>query len=80
MFAGESVPDDFEPIEPNLWLSKRDAENIEAMREHSVRLPNYGAVITLLWVEGGTPSSDTGGLLDELDPDGFTLDRKRWPR
>ncbi len=80
LFAGESVPDDFEPIEPNLWLSKRDAENVEAMREHSVRLPNYDAVITLLWVEGGTPSSDTGGLLDELDPDGFTLDRKRWPR
>jgi Zn-dependent peptidase ImmA (M78 family) len=80
LFAGEAVPDDFEPIDPSLWLDRRDADKVQSLREHSVLLPNYSAVLTLLLIEHGAPAEEAEELLEVLDPDAFTLDRKRWPR
>ena len=80
LFAGKTAPDDFEPVDPNIWLDRRDAAKVETLREHSIKLANYSAVLTFLWVEGGTPAGKANDLLEELDPDAFTLDRKRWPR
>ena len=51
--------------------------------EHSVSLPNYAAVLTLLWVVKTKRSAEEEyeePYLEELDPEGFTLKRKRWPR
>ena len=80
LFAGKTAPDDFEPVDPNIWLDRRDAAKVETLREHSIKLANYSAVLTFLWVEGGPPAGKANDLLEELDPDAFTLDRKRWPR
>lgn len=80
LFAGEVVPDDFEPIDPSLWLDRRDADKVQSLREHSILLANYSAVLTLLLVEGGAPAGEPEELLKELDPDSFTLDRERWSR
>jgi hypothetical protein len=49
--------------------------------EHSIRLPNYNAVLTLLWFQlrdGGFDEDPPN--LEDLDPEDFTLRRKRWPR
>jgi hypothetical protein len=49
--------------------------------EHSIRLPNYDAVLTLLWFQlRDSDDEDDPSNLEELDPEDFTLKRKRWPR
>ena len=83
LFAGEAGGTDFEPVDPNLWVSRRDAEKVDMLLEHSVSLPNYAAVLTLLWVVKTKRSAEEEyeePYLEELDPEGFTLKRKGWPR
>ena len=29
LFAGKTAPDDFEPVDPNIWLDRRDAAKVE---------------------------------------------------
>ncbi len=45
-------------------------------------MPNYNACLTLLWARRDLENRPTEAdeLLSELDPEGFTLNRKRWPR
>jgi len=82
LFEGGRVPDDFAEIPPEAWLDRRDAARVARALEHSLRLPNYDAVLTLLWFQlrdfGG--EEDDPPNLEELDPEDFTLRRKRWPR
>ena len=65
------------------WLDRQAAENVDTLLEHSISLPNYNAVLTLLWaykVETMPTRHDEEVLLDDLDPEDFTLNRRRWPR
>ena len=83
LFASGASGNDFERVDPILWLSRRDAEKVDMLLEHSVSLPNYEAVLTLLWVvktRGSTEEYYEEPYLEDLDPEGFTLKRKRWPR
>jgi Zn-dependent peptidase ImmA (M78 family) len=49
--------------------------------EHSVSLPSYDSVLTLLYIEEVVTSPvDEEENLDELHPEDFTLNRRRWPR
>ena len=83
LFSGKPAPSDFAPVAPTIWLDARAAERVETLLEHSVRLPSYDAVLTLLWAYKTTPVSHDSGedeLLEELDPADFTLGRRRWPR
>lgn len=83
LFSGEASGNDFVRVDPILWLNRRDAEKVDVMLEHSVSLPNYESVLTLLWVlktEGSAEEYDEEPYLEELDPEGFSLKRKRWPR
>ena len=83
LFASGASGNDFERVDPILWLSRRDAEKVDMLLEHSVSLPNYEAVLTLLWVvktRGSAEEYYEEPYLEELDPEGFTLKRKRWPR
>jgi len=44
--------------------------------------PNHNAVLSMLWIaerEAGGAECDQEDLLPELDPEEFTLRRKRWP-
>ena len=85
MFAGRHGTADFVEIRPDAWLNRKDAERVSCLVEHSLRLPHHDAVLTLLWIVKMEPLSD--GLderaedrLPELNPEDFTLRRKRWPR
>ncbi len=80
LFSSMSVPTDFNPVDPQFWLNASDAEKIGLLLEHSISLPNYSAVLTLLWIQNPPEAGDEDELLEDLDPESFTLQRKRWPR
>lgn len=83
IFRGESAPAELAPVRADAWLDRQDAEHVTTLLEHSISLPNYGAVLTLLWaykVESVQAGADEDALLESLDPEDFTLNRRRWPR
>lgn len=85
LFARVSVESGPHTVPAELWLDGRDAESVQIMVEDSVRLPSYNAVLSFLWIVkmdaivAKSRGSDDE-LLPELDPQDFTLRRKRWPR
>jgi hypothetical protein len=83
IFRGEAAPTELAPVRPDAWLDRQAAENVATLLEHSISLPSYNAVLTLLWaykVETMPTGQDEEVLLDDLDPEDFTLNRRRWPR
>lgn len=71
----------FVEVSPNSWLHQQDAERVFQVFEHSLRFENYDAVLTLLTVRiRSLPDEELDSALEELDPQDFTLNRKRWPR
>ena len=80
-YRGESLPNGFQPIAADLWLTQQDAERIDALFEHSISLPNYDAVLTLLWAEFDQSLVLREEPLDNGENDPYNaLARKRWPR
>jgi Zn-dependent peptidase ImmA (M78 family) len=81
LFAGKQAPS-AGPVDPYLWCRPQDAECIHTLIEESLRLPNYDAVLTLLWANKMSRpiECEEEELLPELTPEAFSLDRKRWPR
>lgn len=83
IFSGGVAPEELAPVRPDAWLDRQAAERVDTLLEHSIRLPNYDAVLTLLWAYKVEPLSagvDEETLLDDLDPENFALNRRRWPR
>jgi hypothetical protein len=82
LLAGEAVPGGLHKVSPELWLDTRDAARVHLLLEDALFFPNYNAVLSMLWIaemEAGGADSDRDDLLPELDPEEFTLRRKRWP-
>ncbi len=79
---GGSAPNDIAEVPAGSWLDSRDVDKVVRAYEHSVRLPYYDATLTLLCFELRSPPDDDEDVptLDDLDPEAFTLKRKRWPR
>lgn len=83
IFRGESAPAELAPVRADAWLDRQDAEHVTTLLEHSISLPNYSAVLTLLWaykVESVQTGADEDALLESLGPEDFTLNRRCWPR
>lgn len=83
IFRGEAAPTQLAPVRPDAWLDRQAAEHVDTLLEQSISLPNYNAVLTLLWaykVEALPARDDEEARLDDLDPEDFTLNRRRWPR
>jgi Zn-dependent peptidase ImmA (M78 family) len=81
LFEGRAAPDDFAEVPARAWLDWRDADKVVRVLEHSIRLPTYDAVLTLLSCTlRDIVDEDDAPTLDDLDPEDFTLKRKRWPR
>jgi Zn-dependent peptidase ImmA (M78 family) len=81
LFAGGKAPDDFAEVGAEAWLDRRDAENVVRVLEHSIRLPNYDTVLTLLQFQlRDIRDEEEPPNVEDLDPEDFTLRRKRWPR
>jgi uncharacterized protein DUF955 len=83
IFRGESAPAELAPVPPDAWLDRQAAEHVDTLLEHSISLPNYNAVLTLLWAYKMEPLPAGDGqeaILEDLDPEDFTVNRRRWPR
>lgn len=81
LFDGRRGPEDFAEVPAKAWMEWRDADKVVRVLEHSIRLPNYDAVLTLLWCTlRDIVDEDDTPTLQDLDPEDFTLRRKRWPR
>lgn len=81
LFEGGNVPNDFAEVSAESWLDRQDAERIVRLLEHSVPLPYYDAVLTLLWTHlKDSIDEEESTAREDLDPEEFTLRRKRWPR
>lgn len=80
-YKGKRLPEAPEPVPAGEWIDHpRILEGAEIW-EHSLNLPSYDSVITLLWVRSEITKEEReeDSLLPELDPEEFTLRRKRWP-
>jgi len=83
LFSCGTAPKGFQPINPELWLERRDAQKAGILLEYSVLLSKYRAVLTLLWAQDIEPTALLEDHFDEEDGewDPFNaLHRKRWPR
>jgi Zn-dependent peptidase ImmA (M78 family) len=81
-FRQRPVPDELKRVRSNLWLADSKRGNPDYIFEHSIWLPSYDSVLTLLYIDevGHALQDDEQGALEELDPEEFTLRRKRWLR
>jgi Zn-dependent peptidase ImmA (M78 family) len=83
LFRGGLAPSDFTPVPAAAWIDTQAADRVQTLLEHSIYLPNYSAVLTLLWafrMDAEVSRVDEDGLRDELDSRDFTLQRRKWPR
>jgi hypothetical protein len=75
------APDDFAGIPAETWLDRGDADRVVRAFQHSISLPNYDAVLTLLQFQlKEVGDEDDPPNVEDLDPEDFTLKRKHWPR
>lgn len=81
-FRGLPVPDHLKSVKSELWLAPSRRGEPSQILEHSIWLSNYESVLTLLVIDesGHALTDDDEGLLQEMDPESFTLRRRRWPR
>lgn len=77
--ADRTVPEDLESVPATAWLFENAVLEGSRILEACVAMPRYDAALSLLYapdrVLRWSDDPDDG----ELDPDEFTLDRKRWP-
>jgi Zn-dependent peptidase ImmA (M78 family) len=76
-FAAKPVPEQLDSVPATAWLYEQGLREDARIWEHSILLPNYDAVLTLLHLKEPVelePQED-----EALDPDEFTIRRKRWP-
>jgi Zn-dependent peptidase ImmA (M78 family) len=80
-FKQRGVPKTLEPVPASAWLFEKGLKEGIQIWEHSLFLPNYSAVLSLLVMREPVETFEYSSLGDdaELDPAEFTLDRKRWP-
>ena len=71
-----------EPVAANTWIDSLNLLEGARIYEESRSLSSYASVLTLLWIkeriEKKTEYDEDEG--EPLDPNDFTLKRKRWPR
>lgn len=80
LFQGERISvDDPQRIPAELWFQSKLIIPGATIWEQSMRLRNYDAVISFLWIDEDIERDNTPEPLEELDPDEFTLRRKHWP-
>lgn len=81
--AGRNTPDRPQPVAADLWLESQNVARDAHVWEQSKALPSYSSVLTLLWIKErieiySDDDEDVG--LEELNPEQFTINRRRWPR
>lgn len=80
-FKHRDVPQQLESVPASAWLFAKSLKHGVRIWEHSVPLPSYSSVLSLLVMREPVESNEDSHSIEEsdLDPDEFTLGRKRWP-
>jgi hypothetical protein len=79
-FKGRSVPSQLEPVPGSAWLFEKGLKDDARIWEHSIALPNYDTVLSLLVMREPVEAwDDSTSIEQELDPNEFTINRRRWP-
>ncbi len=81
-FLGEKVPGNPEPVPADGWIDSYNLKSDAVVYEESRSLPAYESVLTLLWFKDDVQKRSDYQEEDDpsLDPNEFTLQRRKWPR
>jgi hypothetical protein len=65
-----------------LWLADSRRGLPDFLQEHSISLSSYDSVLTLLYIEESAHAlvDQDEEALEELQPEDFTINRRKWPR
>lgn len=76
-----AIPTKLEPIPASAWLFDKGLRDGARIWEHSLFLPNYAGVLSLLVMRESVEADEDSSSIEEseLDSSEFTLRRKRWP-
>jgi Zn-dependent peptidase ImmA (M78 family) len=74
-YAGKGIPKGMHSVPANAWLEGARIDASKRIMEDSVPMPNYDAVLTLLWIDSDIDRYVTGD--DELDAEEEASD-SRW--
>lgn len=78
-FRGGGIPDSQESVPASAWLEGRVPDDARIL-EQTRCMPSYSGALTLLWIpEPFASDSQDEDTLAELDPDDFSLRRRKWP-
>ena len=80
-FKRRRTPQTLESVPASAWLFEKGLKDGARIWEHSVPLPNYSAVLSLLVIKESVEGLEYFSDDEEsvLDPVEFSLKRKRWP-
>ena len=81
-FQGLAAPDDLRTVKSDSWLADSRRGLPDFLQEHSIWLPSYDRVVTLLYTEESSHAlvDQDEEALEELKPEDFTINRRSWPR
>lgn len=78
-FENKAVPSRPEAVPADAWLNGSNLRTNAMIFEESCSMPFYDAVLTLLWIRDAIETPGSEDSLDEMDPEDFTLARRKWP-
>ncbi|MCI0724929.1 MAG: ImmA/IrrE family metallo-endopeptidase [Acidobacteria bacterium] len=83
-FLGRKIPSAPVSVAASLWLASSNLLPQASVWEESILLPYYDSVLTLLWIKDRIERDAEWDereeeLLEPLDPQEFTLRRRKWP-
>lgn len=76
------LPKEMEEVPAEAWIKSSWLKQNALISEQTVAMAFYEGCLSLIWVRRPIEDRPTAedDLLRELDPDDFTIKRKRWPR
>ncbi len=81
-YEGKPLPSEMEEVPAEAWIKSSWLRQDAVVFEQTVPMPSYDGCLSLIWVRRPIEDRPTAEdeLLRELNPDDFTIKRKRWPR
>ncbi len=79
---GRTLTNEMEEVPAEAWIKSSWLKEDAVVSEQSILMPSYEGCLSLIWIRRAIERRPTveDELLTELDPEGFTVNRKRWPR
>lgn len=81
-FQGKTLSSEMEEVPAEDWISSTWLRKGAVVSEQSQAVPFYEGCLSLVWVRRPIEDRPTeeDELLPELDPEGFSIRRSKWPR